>query len=376
MSYSQWNEKRLDKCVSDFIDYRGKTVPKSEAGILLITARNVRMGFVDWSHNEYIPEESYDSWMDRGIPKAGDILFTTEAPLGNIALFPRKGKYALGQRLITIRADEYNLHGGFLLYFLLSSQGQNRIRVRATGSTALGIRQSELRKLKIPLPPLAEQKKIAAILSTWDDAIALVESLIVALTERKRGLMQRLLTGEMRFPGFDDEWEEVRLDRVLDIQYGKSPSEVREENGQFPIWGTSGIVGRTNEILCDRPAVIIGRKGTIDTPYLASEPFWAIDTTFYGVPQNNIDVRWVYYVLDHKKLERFNESSGVPSLLRNTLNTIKIVIPQRNEQISISEVIETCDREMQLFKEKRNLIYKQKKGLMQRLLTGEVRVEV
>ena len=207
----RWRQSPLVSLLEKIIDYRGQSVPKAESGIPLITARNVRKGILDFSSAEYVDESKYDNWMTRGRPQKGDILFTTEAPLGNACLFPDKGIYAVGQRTVTLRCNA-SLDSEFLLHCLLSQRVRHLIDVRSPGSTAKGIKSSELKKVKIDYPErIEEQKKIAKILQTWDRAIATTEKLIEANKQQKKALMQQLLTGKKRFPGFDGEWEEVRL---------------------------------------------------------------------------------------------------------------------------------------------------------------------
>jgi type I restriction enzyme S subunit len=237
--------------------------------------------------------------------------------------------------------------------------------------------KQDLDKLKMPIPlDVAEQRKIAEILSTWDEAIALTEQLIAALQQRKKGLMQRLMTGEVRFPGFEDEWQRVTLKDILEIFYGKSQKEIRSEDGRYPIFGTGGIVGRTNTPLCSEPSIIIGRKGSIDQPRLAVSPYWAIDTTFYCPAKSNVDVRWLYYMLSYKGLARYNEGSTIPSLSRTTLQSIRLSLPSLEEQKKISNLLSLLDEVISTNGKKAGLLQIQKKGLMQRLLTGEIRVSV
>jgi type I restriction enzyme S subunit len=131
------------------------------------------------------------------------------------------------------------------------------------------------------LPPQNEQRRIGKILSLWDEAIAQTEKLIEAKRRLKKGLMQQLLTGKRRFPGFNNSWKESRLQDVCKIIYGKSQKNVASEDGPYPILGTGGIVGYTRKYLYDKLSVILGRKGTIDRPSMCDKPFWAIDTTFY-----------------------------------------------------------------------------------------------
>jgi type I restriction enzyme S subunit len=144
-----------------FIDYRGKTPTKVTSGIRLITAKNVKRGYINLFPEEFIAEEAYSSWMSRGIPNEGDVLFTTEAPIGNAAVVHIAGQFALAQRVINFRS-----YGGvatdFLALQLLSSPFQKILDKTATGLTAKGIKSAKLKRLPIAIPPLAEQHRIVA----------------------------------------------------------------------------------------------------------------------------------------------------------------------------------------------------------------------
>ncbi|MBN1322412.1 MAG: restriction endonuclease subunit S [Methanotrichaceae archaeon] len=151
------------------IDYRGKTPKKTSFGIPLITAKIVKDGRIE-TPNEFISFEDYEPWMRRGIPKAGDVVITTEAPLGEVAQLGA-GRLALAQRLIALRAKASILDNGFLKYLMQSEDVQDQLRARSSGTTVLGIKQSELRKVLLTLPPLPEQRAIARILGALDDKI-------------------------------------------------------------------------------------------------------------------------------------------------------------------------------------------------------------
>lgn len=112
-----WNTYKLEEVISDFIDYRGKTPPKVSSGIPLITAKVVKGGTIN-EPNEFVPEAIYDQWMTRGIPEYGDVLLTTEAPLGEVAQLNFKHKVVVGQRLITLRGKKAILDNTFLNYSL------------------------------------------------------------------------------------------------------------------------------------------------------------------------------------------------------------------------------------------------------------------
>jgi len=168
---SEWNEQRLEDCMDAIIDYRGKTPKKTGCGVPLITAKIIKKGRI-LPVSEYIAEEDYEDWMRRGIPLTGDVVLTTEAPLGEVAQLDGR-KIALAQRVITLRGKEDFLDNTFLKYLLMSHDVQHQLDGRGTGTTVKGIKQSELREVMLIFPEFGEQKAIAHVLGALDDRIEL-----------------------------------------------------------------------------------------------------------------------------------------------------------------------------------------------------------
>ncbi len=154
----EWSSDRLGS-VAKFIDYRGKTPIKTASGTPLITAKNVRRGFVSFEPREFIAESDYDTWMTRGFPSKGDVLITTEAPLGNIAVIEWDFKFALAQRIICLQFDE-QIVGAYAAIALQSDAFQTQLSEQSTGSTVAGIKASRLKELQIQIPSLDEQTEI------------------------------------------------------------------------------------------------------------------------------------------------------------------------------------------------------------------------
>jgi len=175
--------------VCNFIDYRGKTPPKQNFGIPLITAKIVKNGTI-LPPTEFISEEYYDEWMRRGIPKKGAVIFTTEAPLGEVAQINTSEKLAFAQRVIILDPKEEILSPDYLLFALQEGLLKSRIQSRASGTTVVGIKSSELKKVVIDLPDLSTQRRIAAILSSLDDKIELNNKINANLKEQAQALFK------------------------------------------------------------------------------------------------------------------------------------------------------------------------------------------
>lgn len=156
-----WTMVELNQ-IFDFVDYRGKTPTKITSGFFLITASNIKQGYMDYTRKEYISFEEYKGRQSRGLTQKGDLLFTTEAPMGNAALCDLD-ECSCGQRIITFK--EYTKEAtlpALFMYFILSPQFQQQLLDNCTGTTAKGIKAEKLKHFLLPLPPYEEQKRIVA----------------------------------------------------------------------------------------------------------------------------------------------------------------------------------------------------------------------
>lgn len=167
--HAQLRSFALEDCMSAIIDYRGKTPRKTSHGIPLITAKIVKGGRIE-KPDEFIDPSEYESWMRRGHPRIGDVVVTTEAPLGEVAQLT-DDRIALAQRLILLRGKPEILDNTYLKFLLISEPMQTQLAGRASGTTVVGIKQSELRKVTLHLPPIGEQRAIAGMLGALDEKI-------------------------------------------------------------------------------------------------------------------------------------------------------------------------------------------------------------
>ena len=181
------NRIAMEDALECIIDYRGKTPIKSNSGIVTLSAKSVRNGFIDYSSCYHISEEEYRKYMVRGFPHIGDVLLTTEAPLGVVARLDRD-HVALAQRLLTLRGKKGVLDTCFLYYYLKSPAGQAKLKERESGTTVTGIKQSEFRRIEIEIPDYAIQEKIAQILNSMDRKILLNREINKNLSDQLQAL--------------------------------------------------------------------------------------------------------------------------------------------------------------------------------------------
>ena len=173
-----------------FIDYRGKTPEKVESGLPFITAKNIRMHHMSFDTLEYISKETYDRVMTRGFPQIGDVVFTTEAPLGNVCRIPFiETEFYIGQRIITMQTER--LEPAYLEYALSSDEFKRKIAEKSSGSTVTGIRSKLLEQLTIPVPPRAQQQQFAAFVEQTDKSKLAVQKGLQELEILKKSLMQQ-----------------------------------------------------------------------------------------------------------------------------------------------------------------------------------------
>ncbi len=328
-----------------------------------------------------------------------DILITCKGS-GTGTLVVADKKYCISRQIMAIRAIRINHY--FALCLLKKAQSY-------FGKIAIGlipgISRADILNFKIPLPPLPEQKKIAEILSAWDRAIEQVGKLIDAKERLKKGLMQQLLTGRMRFAGFGkpvekkgelpEGWQEVRLGECLSkIVGGGTPSRDKAAYWDGPIpWATvkdisSGSPEKTIECITEiglqsSSANLIPRGVNIVATRMAVgvsirfECDVAINQDLKALftKQDMLCDDYLHWILrcSEARLGSLGGGSTVSGIRLDDLKKLKITLPILPEQIRITAVLSVCDREIELLRKKLEKLKEQKKGLMHKLLTGEIR---
>jgi len=197
---AHWGLRGLTKCTTR-VDYRGATPEKSSIGVFLVTAKNIKCGQIDYEiSQEYIPQDIYEQAMRRGLPRLGEVLFTTEAPLGEIAQVDRED-IALAQRIIKFTTSTPELENDYLAYWMMSMPFQAQIQSRGTGSTAIGLKASKIVDLPCLLPPKDEQMDIIShvrrSLAEIDEVEAAIKYSLALKTEYRAALITAAITGQI-----------------------------------------------------------------------------------------------------------------------------------------------------------------------------------
>ncbi len=225
--------------------------------------------------------------------------------------------------------------------------------------------------IKRSAPILIEQQKIASFFTAIDQKISQLKQKKSLLAHYKKGVMQKIFFQKIRFK--DDNgrefpnWEKKKIKDLAEIKYGKDQKQISCENGKYPILGTGGEMGRTNDFLTDKPSVLIGRKGTIDKPRYMDSPFWTVDTLFYTDVFANTNPKWLYYKFEAINWYLYNEASGVPSLSSSTIYTIPINLPILPEQIKIANFLSAIDDKIKQTKTQIENAQVWKKGMLQQM---------
>ena len=400
-----WEVKKLGECSSISGDY-GINAPAVKFSEDLPTYLRITDIDDDGNYSKENKVSVKDDNSESFILDDEDIVFArTGATVGKTYLHNKKenGDLVFAGFLIRFRTNFDILLPYYLKLYTNTDKYWNWVSVFSMRSGQPGINSKEYSNLKIPLPPLPEQKKIADCLSTWDSAIEKQSALINALTDRKKALMQQLLTGKKRLPGFEEKWKEVKLGdlgKTYNGLTGKTKEDFGEgkpfitymnifTNPKIDISNFEYVKMGTNE---NQNKAIYGdifftvSSETPDEVGMASVLLDKVNDLYlnsfcFGFRLNNFKSllpEFSSYLfrneLFRKEVHKLAQGSTRFNLSKLELMKIEIKLPSLEEQTAIAEILATADRELQLQKEKLAQLQTQKKGLMQVLLTGKKRL--
>ena len=361
------------------------------SGIPVTRIETISTGEINYAKVGYIPNESgYEIFR----MQKGDILYShinSLSQIGKVAYYKGDKEIYHGMNLLLLRANE-SLDKQYLYYTLLTDHMRHMAQVIAKPAVnQASISTSDLKRVKIAVPPLAEQRKIAEVLGVWDEAIEKQARLIEKLALRKRGLMQRLLSAKLRLPGFSEPWKTHKLqelfternetnrtdlpllsitgDRGVILQTESEKRDTSNDDKSKYKRIAKGDIGYNTMRMWQGRSALSGLEGIVSPAYTIV------------VPNTDVDGYYMSVLFKQPRLiyDFWTHSQG---LVGDTLNCkyrdfgqVHICCPPLAEQKAITEVLTAADREIELAKEKLERLRRQKRGLMQQLLTGKKRVK-
>lgn len=396
-----WQTKTLGE-VCRFIDYRGKTPEKTDSGLRFITAKNVKMGYVQESPMEFVAPETYDAWMTRGIPKVGDVLFTTEAPLANVAQLDTDEKVVFAQRIIILQPKHASLDGTYLKYYLLSDSAQELIHAKGTGATVKGIKASLLKTVPVSYPPLPEQKRIVGILDEAFDSIATAKANAEKNLQNARALFESHLQAVFSQRG--EGWEEKPLlsfaHSVSTGPFGSLLHKSDYVSDGVPLVNPINIVNgaiipdgdkmidpatkqRLQSYVLQKGDIVVGRRGEIGRCAVveAEQAGWVCGTgCFFIRPLHSVNPYFLANLIRsssyREQLESASSGATMLNLSNKALGELPVAIPKLLDQNHILAQLDTLGKETQrlesIYQRKLSALDALKKSLMDQAFTGQL----
>lgn len=227
-----------------------------------------------------------------------------------------------------------------------------------------------MKSINIPYTIFDEQNRIGEFIDSINHLITLHQRKLEKLKIIKKSMLENLFpqngekTPKIRFSGFTKDWEQRKLGEIVDVCNGRDYKHLLE--GDIPVYGTGGYMISVNKALSyDRDAIGIGRKGTIDKPYILNAPFWTVDTLFYVIPKDKIALIFAFGIFQNIDWEKKDESTGVPSLSKAAINEIDVLVPKYEEQKVLGLFFNAIDHLITLHQSKLEKLQKIKKSMLE-----------
>ena len=391
----EWEIKKL-KDISKVIDSLHETPIYSENGFPMLRVVDVNGKAIDTSKANKVSEEIYLKFTRKYEPQKEDIIMSRVGSYGLVSYLKDNNKVCLGQNIVVITTND--LYKRYLFYSLNSNYIKSNIDKVTVGSSQKTLSLNNINEFVIAIPPLQEQQKIASILSTVDEQIDNVDALIEKNKELKKGLMQTLLTkgiGHTKFKKTEigeipEEWEVSSLESRIEIRSGNSPSDFKlSENGKYPFFKVddmnySNKYINNSKVYFDECKFNLMTKGMVIFPKRGASIFTNkvgilnldgyFDTNIMGVKcKEGLYNEYLFYQLKFIGLEKFADTTAVPQINNKHINPLKIPIPLIKEQETIVSILSEVDSKIEKYENKKVKLEELKRGLMQQLLTGNIR---
>lgn len=365
----EWKLRKLNE-ITDVRDGTHDSPKYVREGHPFVTSKNVSNGFINYNDVQYITDEDYEKINKRSKVDVHDILMGMIGTIGNLALIQKEPDFAI--KNVALIKHTGGINYKYLYQALQAGYVTNQLTIGMDGGTQKFISLKKIRELDIPFPNELEQQKIGIFFSNLDNLIQSAEKELEGYRELKQGMLQKMFpkkgekVPEIRFPEFTGDWVQHKLEDVVTIGSGKDYKHL--ESGNVPVYGTGGYMLSVNQALSENEdAVGIGRKGTIDKPYILRAPFWTVDTLFYCIPNKEFDLTFTNCLFQNVDWKKKDESTGVPSLSKVIINNVKTYVPSLPEQQRIGEYFSNLDNLIALQQKELDGYKELKKGLLQQM---------
>ncbi|MCR0509755.1 restriction endonuclease subunit S [[Clostridium] innocuum] len=281
-------------------------------------------------------------------------------------------------KLVSHRFPQYQFHKGmipkFFKYLILDESFKHHLELSSPGGAGRNrvLKLNDMLNYQMRFPSEQEQKKVANYFDTLDTLITLHQRKCDEIKKLKKYMLQNMFPQDeekvpkIRFYGFTDDWEQRKLGKIVEVHNGKDYKHL--EKGNIPVYGTGGYMLSVSESLSDtQDAIGIGRKGTIDKPYILRAPFWTVDTLFYCIPREENDLNFIFDIFQNINWRLMDESTGVPSLSKKSINNVKILVPNKKEQKQIGLYFNQLDHLITLHQRKCDELKNMKKFMLQNM---------
>ena len=310
-----------------------------------------KIGTFGGEADAFISRELFEEYKAKyQYPKKGDILISASGSIGRTVVFTGKNEYFQDSNIVWLNHDKH-LDNSFLkcFYSIVKWAG-------IEGSTIKRLYNDNILNTAITLPSVEEQQKIGAYFENLDNLITLHQREFAFLCKEK----------SKKFRYIKNAWEQRKLGDVVDVRSGKDYKHLSE--GNIPVYGTGGFMLSVNQALSyDEDAIGIGRKGTIDKPYILKAPFWTVDTLFYAIPREKVDLNFAFDVFQNIDWKKKDESTGVPSLSKTAINEIDVLVPQYDEQQPLGQFFNRIDNLITLHQRELEKLKNLKKACLEKM---------
>ena len=369
--------------VCEFIvDCPHSTAPDEGEGYPLIRTPNVGKGRLDLNGVHRVSESVYKQRIQRGAPRANDLIFAREAPAGNVALVQENQTVCLGQRTVLIRPNVQKVNPQYLVYYLLSPKPQYELLGTANGATVAHVNLPAIRNLKIELPEKSVQDKIGTILVTYDNLIENNQKQIKLLEEAAQRLYKEWFV-DLRFPGHENTkivdgvpegWSRTNINEILTFHRGYDLTKNEMKAGRYPVVGSTTVIGYHNEFKIKGPGIVTGRSGSLGKYQFIWDNFWPHNTSLYISDYKDHNIFFVYSLLQTVDFASLNNGGAIPTLNRNVLSNIEVIEPTDELQEMFAKIAEPQYQKIKNLEKQNDRLKTARDLLLPKLMSGEVEV--